>query len=185
MRHLLWIDNVSDQAGPDQTAATHPPAALAGIGMMMLGIFLFVVNDVLGKWLVATYSVGEVLLIRSLAAVILLVPMVWPMVRREGFAPFMQVNRPLVQLARIVCSTLEVACFYWAVTDLPLANVICFYLAGPIFVTALSVPMLVRITSPPMMGGDIPSKTCYLRNWSCIQTIPDIRELPCKMMSCL
>jgi len=132
--------NVSDHSGHSNT--TRPAAILAGIGMMALGIFLFVVNDVLGKWLVATYSVGEVLLIRSLAAVILLVPMVWPMLRREGLVPFLDVQRPVLQLARIVCSTLEVACFYWAVTDLPLANVICFYLAGPIFVTALSVPML-------------------------------------------
>ena len=43
-------------------------SALLGIGMMLLGIFLFVVNDVMGKWLVATYSVGQVLLVRSLAA---------------------------------------------------------------------------------------------------------------------
>jgi drug/metabolite transporter (DMT)-like permease len=133
---------VNDQTGNSQTAAARPPAILAGIGMMALGIWLFVVNDVLGKWLVATYSVGQVLLIRSLAAVILLVPMIWPMLRREGLAPFLNVHRRVLQMARIVCSTLEVACFYWAVTDLPLANVICFYLAGPIFVTALSVPLL-------------------------------------------
>lgn len=127
---------------PPKAEAVPTGHVVAGIGMMMLGIFLFVVNDVLGKWLVATYSVGEVLLVRSLAAVVLLVPMVWPMLRREGLAPFLTIQRPLLQVARIVCSTLEVAFFYWAVTDLPLANVICFYLAGPLFVSALSVPLL-------------------------------------------
>ena len=41
---------------------------VAGIGLMLLGIFMFAVNDVMGKWLVATYSVGQVLLLRSGAA---------------------------------------------------------------------------------------------------------------------
>src|SRR6202040_4221154 len=46
-----------------------PKSALAaGIGLMLLGCFVFSLNDALGKWLVATYSVGELLLIRSAAA---------------------------------------------------------------------------------------------------------------------
>ena len=52
-------------------------AALAGIALMTAGIFLFAVNDALGKWLVATYTVGQVLLIRSLAALALLAPFIW------------------------------------------------------------------------------------------------------------
>ena len=44
---------------------------------MLAGIFLFAVNDALGKWLVATYSVGQLLLIRSLAALALLSPFIW------------------------------------------------------------------------------------------------------------
>ena len=35
----------------------------------MLGaMFLFSINDVMGKWLVATYGVTQIMLIRSLAA---------------------------------------------------------------------------------------------------------------------
>ena len=115
---------------------------LLGIGLMLLGIFLFVVNDVIGKWLMASYSVAEVLLIRSIAAMALLLPMLQPLFKTEGLTPFLNINQPRWQIARIVCSTLEVACFYWAVSELPLANVISFYLAGPIFVTALSGPFL-------------------------------------------
>jgi hypothetical protein len=49
---------------------TAPPrsAALAGIGLMALGIFLFCCNDALGKWLLGTYSVWQMLLIRSIGA---------------------------------------------------------------------------------------------------------------------
>src|SRR3954451_14225032 len=103
-------------------------SALLGIGMMLLGIFLFVVNDVMGKWLVATYSVGQVLLVRSLAAMVLLAPMIW----RAGVKDIVSAPRPGLQILRVVLSTAEVAAFYWAVAYLPLADVVTFYMAGPI-----------------------------------------------------
>ena len=112
--------------------------ALAGIGMMLVGIFLFSVNDVMGKWLVATYSVGEVLLVRSAAALVVLAPLIW----RTGLAPFRFAPRPGLQLARVALSTVEVAFFYWAVVYLPLADVMTYYLAGPIYVAALAAPLL-------------------------------------------
>jgi len=36
---------------------------VAGIGLMLLGVFLFCINDAVGKWLVATYPVAQFLLI--------------------------------------------------------------------------------------------------------------------------
>jgi drug/metabolite transporter (DMT)-like permease len=108
-------------------------AALAGIGLMTAGIFLFAVNDALGKWLVATYSVGQVLLIRSMAALLLLAPFIW-----RDRATFVQAPRRGMQALRAVLATAEVGCFYWAVTWLPLADVMAYYLAGPIFVTAIA-----------------------------------------------
>ena len=118
-------------------SATHD-RRLAGIGLMLLGIFVFALNDALGKWLVATYSVGQLLLIRSAAALLILLPFLW----REGSAPFKAAPRPWLQIARPVFSTFEVACFYWALTAMPLADVMTFYLAGPIYVTAIS-PLLL------------------------------------------
>jgi drug/metabolite transporter (DMT)-like permease len=121
--------------------AMHPVVgggALLGIGMMLLGILLFVVNDVVGKWLMATYTVGQVLLIRSIFAMVMLAPMIW----REGVRRVASPPRPGLQLLRVVFSTAEVAAFYWAVAYLPLADVVTFYLAGPIWVTALSGPLL-------------------------------------------
>ncbi len=108
-------------------------AALAGIALMVAGIFLFAVNDTLGKWLVATYSVGQVLLVRSLAALALLAPFIW-----RDRASFAAAPRRGLQALRAVFATVEVACFYWAVAYLPLADVMAYYLAGPIFVTAIA-----------------------------------------------
>jgi drug/metabolite transporter (DMT)-like permease len=115
------------------SSATARSATLAGIGLMVLGIFMFAVNDVMGKWLVATYSVGQVLLLRSAAALVVLLVLIG----RNGFT-FRVPTQPGLHLVRIVFSTLEVACFYWAVVYLPLADVMTYYLAGPIYVAAIA-----------------------------------------------
>jgi drug/metabolite transporter (DMT)-like permease len=107
---------------------------LAGILFMLVGMFMFSVNDVVGKWLVATYTVGQVLLIRSIAALAVLAPAV----AREGVAEVMNPPNPGLQAVRVALSTLEVAFFYWAVTYLPLAETVTFYMAGPIYVALLA-----------------------------------------------
>jgi drug/metabolite transporter (DMT)-like permease len=105
---------------------------------MLAGIALFSINDALGKWLLATYSVGELLLVRSAAALMLLAPFVG----RVGIAAFTSGPSVRLQIVRVVLSTLEVSMFFWAVSYLPLADTVTFYLAGPIYVTALSVILL-------------------------------------------
>jgi drug/metabolite transporter (DMT)-like permease len=117
---------------------------LIGIGMMLLGMFLFSLNDAIGKWLVATYSVGQVLLIRSLFALVVLAVLL----RASGFAPVLRVDRPMVQAARVAFSTAEVFCFYTAVTYLPLADVMTYWLAAPIYVAALSPFLLGERVGP-------------------------------------
>jgi drug/metabolite transporter (DMT)-like permease len=115
-----------------------PDRPLAGIGWMLLGIGIFSINDALGKWLVADYSVGELLLIRSAAALVIMIPFI----RNAGIAAFVNAPRPALQVARIVVSAIEVALFFWAVSYLPLADTSTFYLAAPIYVTVLSVAVL-------------------------------------------
>jgi drug/metabolite transporter (DMT)-like permease len=105
---------------------------------MLAGIAMFSVNDALGKWLLVDYSVAELLLIRSAAALVLLAPFI----RNSGVAAFTSAPQPALQIVRIVLSALEVAMFFWAVSYLPLADAVTFYLAGPIYVTALSVVVL-------------------------------------------
>src|SRR4030081_3512491 len=112
-------------------------ARLAGIGLMLLSIFMFSFGDAMGKFLVATYSVGQLLLLRACAALIVLSPMIW-----RHRAEFMHLERPWLQLLRVTLSTLEVAAFFLATVYLPLADVVTYYLACPIFVTALSAIVL-------------------------------------------
>jgi drug/metabolite transporter (DMT)-like permease len=112
-------------------------ARLAGIALMLLSIFMFSFGDALGKFMVATYSVGQLLWLRACAALIVLSPMIW---RQRG--AFIRLERPWLQLLRVVLSTLEVAAFFLATVYLPLADVVTYYLACPIFVTALSAIVL-------------------------------------------
>jgi drug/metabolite transporter (DMT)-like permease len=102
--------------------------------LMLLGMLMFALNDAMGKWLVASYGLGQVILLRSLAALLILVPMVW----QAGWHNLKKAERPWMQLFRVVFSTGEVFCFYYAVAYLPLADVMTFWLAAPIYVAASS-----------------------------------------------
>jgi len=106
----------------------------AGPLLMLLGMVMFALNDAMGKWLVSSYGLGQVVLLRSLAALVILVPMVW----HSGLQNLRTVERPWMQLARVVFSTAEVFCFYYAVAYLPLADVMTYWLAAPIYVAASS-----------------------------------------------
>ena len=125
------------------------PARL-GILFMLLAMFMFSLNDAMGKWLVATYSVGQVLLLRSAAALIVLLPFLW----KSGLKPILSAERPALQFARVVFSTVEVFCFYWAVYYLPLADVMTYWLAAPIYVAALS-PLLLKEKVGPIRWAAI------------------------------
>jgi drug/metabolite transporter (DMT)-like permease len=112
-------------------------ARLAGIGLMLLSIFMFSFGDAIGKFIVATYSVGQLLWLRACAALFVLSPLIW-----RHRAQFLHMERPRLQLLRVTLSTIEVAAFFLATVYLPLADVTTYYLACPIFVTALSAIVL-------------------------------------------
>src|SRR5438552_12960874 len=76
--------------GPEsalRTGARSP--VLAGVGLMLAGVFMFSFGDALGKFIVATYSVGQLLLLRACAALVLLSPLIW-----RHRAAFLRIERP-------------------------------------------------------------------------------------------
>lgn len=107
---------------------------LLGVLLMLGGDFMFSLNDAMGKWLVVSLSVGQVLVVRSIGAFIVL----GPMIARQGTHALFDVDRPWLQVARATLTAIETALFYAAVYYLPLADVFSFYMAGPIYVAALS-----------------------------------------------
>lgn len=121
-----------------------------GVLVMLLAMFLFSLNDAMGKYLVSSYSVGQVLLLRSAVALVILLPFLI----RGGLGPILSAERPMLQFARVVFSTAEVFCFYWAVYFLPLADVMTYWLAAPIYVAAMS-PFLLKEKVGPIRWAAI------------------------------
>lgn len=119
-------------ATPDQRRAT-----LLGIGLMLLGVGVFSVGDMVGKMMVATLPVGQFLMLRAGASLVILSPFAW----RER-AAFANTPRPWIHVLRVVLSSSEVAAFFFAVIYLPLADIITYYLASPIFVTVIAAIVL-------------------------------------------
>jgi drug/metabolite transporter (DMT)-like permease len=119
-------------------AAAERRAATAGILVMLASVLLYSLNDVLGKWLVTAYAVGQVMVLRSLGALAVIGPLAWRRLRASGWL----LPRPRLQALRVLLGALECVCFYWAVGHLPLADAMTFWMAAPIFVTALSALLL-------------------------------------------
>lgn len=113
-------------------------ASLAGIAMMLLGILLFALNDAMGKWLVSTYTVGQVLVMRSAAALLVILPFVI----KQGVGRTLKPERPALQVLRVVFGSFEVALFYVAVIYLPLADAMTIWLAAPVWVVILAALLL-------------------------------------------
>ena len=126
-----------------------PNNHLAGILLMAAAVLCFTLNDVLGKWLVATYSVAQVLVLRSIAALVVLSPMV----AREGAEALLRPRRMGLQLLRVACGTLEVAAFYWAVSMMPLADTLAFWMATPIFVAVAGAVILKEKLEPARLAA--------------------------------
>lgn len=113
-------------------------ASLAGIATMLLGILLFALNDAMGKWLVSTYTVGQVLVMRSTAALLVILPFVI----RQGVGRTLRPERPGLQVLRVVFGSFEVALFYVTVIYLPLADAMTIWLAAPVWVVILAALLL-------------------------------------------
>ena len=108
-----------------------------GVALYLVGVFLFALNDAIGKWLVADYGVGQLMLIRSVGSAVVLAPMAL------ALKPALRaVENPRLQLLRVLAMAADTFAFYWATRYMPLADVMTFYMASPLIVTALSAPLL-------------------------------------------
>jgi len=104
-----------------------------GILFYLAGVFCFAANDALAKFMVSHYSVAEILVIRSVGGLAMLLPVAW----------YLRVRLTMRghwgwHLFRVLAQLGDSYCFYFATRTLPLADVMTFYMAGPIIVTAIS-----------------------------------------------
>lgn len=109
-------------------------AIAVGMALMLIGDFMFSLNDAMAKWLAASFAVGQILFLRSVGSVFVLAPMVI----RQPLSDLWRVEQPRIQILRVVFATIDLSLFYAAVAYLPLADVMTFYMAAPIYVAAVS-----------------------------------------------
>ena len=123
---------------PSGPPPTRPHRLLGGIAITLLGVFVFAGSNALSKWLAGAYPVGEILFARSIVVLAILACFI----RRDDLRALREGGRPGLHFWRAMLSAVEVVCFYWAIVELPLAGGTTIYLAGPIYVTALSALFL-------------------------------------------
>ena len=139
------MPNSSEQPAIDTTArpaiqaqASGGTDRLRGIALMVLAVGLFSVMDALVKWLGRDYSTVQILFFRSVCAFIPLGFLVF----RGGIAQALRMHSPVAHLVRSLVGLVAISTFFYGFARLPLADVIAISFAAPIFVTALSVPLL-------------------------------------------
>jgi drug/metabolite transporter (DMT)-like permease len=89
---------------------------------MLAGMLMFSLNDVMGKWLMGGYSVEQLMAVRSLSALVVLVPFLL----RDGLGQLWRLDRPGLQALLAGLLAVEGLGFYAAVAYLPLADVVTY-----------------------------------------------------------
>ncbi len=105
---------------------------------MLTGIAGFAVMDALIKWLTADYSIIQVAALRSWFGL----PLLCLVALRGGGIHLLKTRRPMVHGGRFLLVLGLSLTFFWALSQMKLADAIAITFAAPIFITALSVPLL-------------------------------------------
>jgi len=105
------------------------------IGYLIGGVFVFSLQDIIIKWLSGNYPVHEIVLIRSLFAI---VPILL-IARLDGGLYLLRTRRLKTQIIRSALMFGSYICFYLSLAALPLAETVSLFFSGPIFITILSV----------------------------------------------
>ena len=111
---------------------------IPGIFLMLAGIASFSVMDATIKWLTADYPVTQVVALRSWFGL----PLLCFFALRGGGFMSLKTSRPQVHLLRYLLVLALSFSFFWALSQMKLVDAIAITFAAPIFITALSVPIL-------------------------------------------
>jgi drug/metabolite transporter (DMT)-like permease len=121
----------------DHTSPADASTVPRGIASMLLAVAIFSCMDALIKWLSATYPTIEIVFFRSAFAFLPLLPAL-----ARGGRAALRTRRPLVQAGRAALGLVSMIAFFYCFRVMPLADVFGIAFSAPIFVTALSVPLL-------------------------------------------
>ncbi len=135
-----------DSASEPPTVGSYAP----GIGLIVLAVAFFAVMNVLIKFLSATYPTMQIVFFRNLLAFVPLLPFLM----RAGGIAALHTRRPFGHGFRSLVGLAAMAGFFYAYGRLPLTDVVSIAFTAPLFMTALSVPLL--------------KETVGVRRWSAV-----------------
>jgi len=122
------------------TAASTASEARRGqaIATICVGVFCLVVNDAMAKWLTTHYEPLQIVFMRNLVAL----PIIAAIVLATGGRPALRTRHLRVHAWRGLLLVGGAYSFFVGLKYLPLAEATALIFAAPIFITALSVPLL-------------------------------------------
>ena len=109
-----------------------------GILCIFGGIIALTLMDALIKWVSGTFALHEVTFARSVVAILLTLVIA----RFVGGLSVLRTRRPGLHLARGLLLVIANFCFFSAIASMPLAEATAIFFLAPLFITALSVPIL-------------------------------------------
>ena len=115
-----------------------PDSAAKAISFLMFGIVAGVGLDLLGKWLLADYSLPQFILLRSLFGGAIL----FALVGRFGGIKALATQRLGWHLLRSLLATGAMFGFFYGISQIPLVDALTIGFTAPLMATALSVPLL-------------------------------------------
>ncbi len=134
MPHPAPVPSAFEEARREPTHAN-----ATGIAYMVVAVTLFSAMDAMAKWLIASYPLLQIIFVRSVVA---LIPLSIYLYWLVGTASALRTRHPMKHVVRSVVGLVALGCFFYALQGMPLANVVAIGFAAPLFITALSVPLL-------------------------------------------
>jgi drug/metabolite transporter (DMT)-like permease len=113
-------------------------AELLGIYLKLSSLVLFCTMDAMVKALGSTYDAFQLMLFRSAIAMAPVAVIIW----RAGGLRSVRPNRPWLQALRIIVAFGSTLGFFYVFPRMPLVDAYAISFAAPLFMVALSVPML-------------------------------------------
>jgi drug/metabolite transporter (DMT)-like permease len=118
--------------------------AARGIICMTASFACFAAMDAIAKWLAGDYPASQLVFFRGVFAML---PIGW-MVMRNGGLLSLRTRRPWDHLARGLIGLVSIVAYFMALGRMPLADCVALSFTGPLFLTALSVPLLREYVGP-------------------------------------
>jgi len=134
----------TDTAGAsDSSGAKRPGRPLYGVLYVVFGLLAFAIQDAIVKALTKHYPVLELLTVRSIVVLLGLVVLMKTIgaSSSRGVSLF-KTPTPALLMSRGAFAFFAFTAYYLALSQIPLADAAAVYMTAPLFVTALSVPLL-------------------------------------------